>query len=340
MNIQQNFALKKYNTFALDIKAKYFYTLTDEEKLSELLAEIKKYPPVYFLGGGSNTLFLQDFNGLIVHIATRGIQVEKQENNQVIVRAAAGENWHHFVQYTVQQGWFGLENLSLIYGTVGASPVQNIGAYGVEVKDRIRRVFAVDTHTGKSLIFHNHECNFAYRNSIFRQPENKNILITAVEFQLDTQFQPQLAYGDICETVQKIANGKPITAQVVANAVIQTRQAKLPDPQKIGNVGSFFRNPIVANEVAQGLKARYTDMPIFPATEQTSKLSAAKLIDLAGLKGFVLGGAAVYDKQPLVLVNQNNATPQDIVDLCTHIQSVVHKQFGVLLQPEPVFVAI
>lgn len=340
MNIQHNFALKKYNTFALDIKAKYFYTLKNEEKLPELLAEIKKYSPVYFLGGGSNTLFLQDFNGLIVHIATRGIQVEKQENNQVIVRVAAGENWHHFVQYTVQQGWFGLENLSLIYGTVGAAPVQNIGAYGVEVKDRIACVHAVNTQTGEQVILSNDECQFAYRNSIFRQPENKNLLITAVEFQLDTQFQPQLGYGDIRETVEKIANGKPISAQMVANAVIQIRQAKLPNPATLGNAGSFFRNPIVANEIAQALKARYADMPIFPATEYTSKLSAAKLIDLAGLKGFTLGGASVYDQQPLVLVNQNNATPQDIVNLCQYIQKVVQEKFAVLLQPEPVFVSL
>lgn len=338
MTTQHNIDLTPYNTMGLTVLGRHFYRFDNDNKLSELLSEISKYPQIYFLGGGSNTLFLQDFNGLIVHIATQGIDAEKIENNQIIVRAAAGENWHHFVQYTVQQGWFGLENLSLIYGTVGASPVQNIGAYGVEVKDRIRRVFAVDTHTGSSLIFHNHECNFAYRNSIFRQPENKHLLIRAVEFQLDTQFQPQLAYGDVRETAQKIANGKPITAQIVADAVIQTRQAKLPDPQKIGNVGSFFRNPIVANEVAQGLKARYADMPIFPATEQTSKLSAAKLIDLAGLKGFVLGGAAVYDKQPLVLVNKNNAIPQDIVNLCQYIQQVVQEKFGVLLQPEPVFV--
>ena len=338
MNIQHNIALKNYNTMGLAVFAKYFYSFTDNAQLIDLLKEIKKYPQTYFLGGGSNTVFLHDFDGLVVHLATRGIEYKKTENNQVLVTAQAGENWHNFVQYTVQQGWFGLENLSLIYGTVGASPIQNIGAYGVEVKDRIRRVFATDTQTGKSLILHNHECNFAYRNSIFRQPENKNLLISAVEFQLDTAFQPQLGYGDIAATAEKMANGKPITAQIVANAVIQTRQAKLPNPDELGNAGSFFRNPIVSNAQAIELKQQYSDMPIFAVDDKTSKLSAAKLIDLAGLKGFALGGAAVYHKQPLVLVNQNNATPQDIVDLCQYIQKVVQEKFAVSIQPEPVFV--
>lgn len=338
MNMYDHFALKNYHTFALTVSAKHFYIFKDDIQLDELLAEIKKYPKIYLLGGGSNTLFLNDFDGLIIHIATKGIESKKIENNQMIVTAKAGENWHHFVQYCIRNGWYGLENLSLIYGTVGAAPVQNIGAYGVEVKDRIRRVFAVDMQTGTKVTFVNEECQFSYRNSIFRQPENKNLLITAVEFQLDTQFQPQLAYGDIRHKAEELAQGTPITAQIVANAVIQTRQAKLPDPQKLGNAGSFFRNPIVANEVAQALKAKYADMPIFPVDDQTSKISAAKLIDLAGLKGFTYGGAAVYDKQPLVLVNQNNATPQDIVHLCQYIQKVVQEKFGVLLQPEPVFV--
>ena len=339
MNIQHNITLKNYNTMGLEVLAKYFYPFTDNAQLADLLKEIKKYPKTYFLGGGSNTVFLHDFDGLVVHLATRGIEYQKIENNQVLVTAQAGENWHKFVQYTVQQGWFGLENLSLIYGTVGAAPVQNIGAYGVEVKDRIRRVFVVDTKTGNSLILHNNECNFAYRNSIFRLPENKNLLITAVEFQLDTEFQPQLGYGDILTTAEKLAGGKPITAQIVANAVIKTRQAKLPNPDELGNAGSFFRNPIVSNAQALELKQQYSDMPIFAVDDKTSKLSAAKLIDLSGLKGFALGGAAVYDKQPLVVVNQNNATPQDIVDLCQYIQSVVQDKFGVTLQPEPVFVA-
>lgn len=338
MNIQHNIALKNYNTMGLNVLAKYFYPFTDNTQLADLLEEIKKYPNIYFLGGGSNTVFLRDFDGLMVHIATGGIEYQKTENNQVLVRANAGENWHKFVQYTIEQGWFGLENLSLIYGTVGAAPVQNIGAYGVEVKDRIRRVFAVNKETGKPLILHNKECNFAYRNSIFRQPENKNLLITAVEFALDTEFQPQLAYGDIFDTAKKIANGKPITAQIVANAVIQTRQAKLPNPADLGNAGSFFRNPIISNTQAFELKQQYSDMPIFAVDDKHSKISAAKLIDLAGLKGITQGGAAVYHKQPLVLVNKGNATPQDIVDLCRHIQKVVKEKFGVTLLPEPVFV--
>ncbi|MBR7059957.1 MAG: UDP-N-acetylmuramate dehydrogenase [Neisseriaceae bacterium] len=336
MNIQHNISLRPLHTLHLDVAARFFYRWENADKLDELLAHAQEYERVIWLGSGSNTIFLKDItDGLIVQIATNGIQVI-DEDEYVRIRVSAGNNWHQFVQYTLSQSWFGLENLSLIPGTVGAAPVQNIGAYGVEVKDYIVSVSGVNTLTQERFVMSNDECQFSYRNSIFKQLPH--LLITKVEFRLSKQFNPHIDYGDIARIAQTIADSEKLNANHISQAVIQIRQSKLPDPDKIGNVGSFFHNPIVPADYAKQLLQKYPNLPHYPQSDGKVKIAAAWLIEQAGLKGKKCGAMAVHQQQALVLINTGKAIAQDVIDLKNLIQSTVLERFGIELISEPRFI--
>lgn len=334
--LQENISLKPFNTLGFDVPAACFTEWTDENRLPELLALLKIRNKVLFLGAGSNIVLTRPFDGLAVKIATEGIQTENLPDGKTAVSAAAGENWHHFVRTTLDKGLSGLENLCGIPGTVGASPVQNIGAYGAEVAQRIRRVFCVDTASGREMVLSNADCAFAYRDSIFKR--QKNWLITRVEFALERVFTPQTEYAGVAARAAQKAAGKPLSAQHVADAVWDIRREKLPDPAVLGNCGSFFRNPVLARAQAEKILRAYPHAPHYPQSDGTVKLAAGWLIDQCGLKGARCGQMAVYAKQALILVNLGNAVPQDLLDLCGMIQDEVMKKFHLNLVPEPDFI--
>ena len=338
---QHDYPLAPHTTFGLPARAAHYIELTDSGDLPEIcrLPEFDA-ATVCWLGGGSNVLFMQDFPSLVVRMATRGIRELERTPDSVLLEAQAGENWHGFVQSSLHMGLSGLENLSLIPGTVGASPVQNIGAYGVEVKDRIHSVRCFDVQTQEWRELSNAECRFAYRDSIFKHEGRQRYVITSVVFRLDTQFVPNVKYGDLAQVLAEQCGGRTPTAQDVAQAVCAIRRSKLPDPAVLGNVGSFYKNPLVDAAHAQTLLAQYPQMPHYPQPDGRMKLAAGWLIDQCGLKGKTIGGAAVHDKQALVLVNKNHATAADVRALSDEICRIVAQRFAVDLQPEPVWLPL
>ena len=338
---QHDYPLAPHTTFGLPARAAHYIELTDSGDLPEIcrLPEFDA-ATVCWLGGGSNVLFMQDFPSLVVRMATRGIRELERTPDSVLLEAQAGENWHGFVQSSLHMGLGGLENLSLIPGTVGASPVQNIGAYGVEVKDRIHSVRCFDVQSQEWRELSNAECRFAYRDSIFKHEGRQRYVITSVVFRLDTQFVPNVKYGDLAQVLAEQCSGRAPTAQDVAQAVCVIRRSKLPDPTVLGNVGSFYKNPLVDAAHAQTLLAQYPQMPHYPQPDGRMKLAAGWLIDQCGLKGKTIGGAAVHDKQALVLVNKNHATAADVRALSDEICRIVAQRFAVDLQPEPVWLPL
>lgn len=336
--IQQNYDLAPHTTFRLPARAAYYTELTDANNLPEL-CRLPAFDSqrVCWLGGGSNILFMRDFPDLVVRIATRGIRELDRHDDHVLIEAQAGENWHNFVQTTLRMGLNGLENLSLIPGTVGASPVQNIGAYGIEVKDRIHSVRCFDIEKQAFITLSNPECEFAYRDSLFKNAGKNRYVIVSVVFSLNREFVPHIQYGDLAKVLVQQCGTRMPTAQDVADAVCHIRRSKLPDPMQLGNVGSFYKNPIVTAEHATRLQAAFTNMPTYPQADGSVKLAAGWLIDQCGLKGFSIGGAAVHDKQALVLVNQNHATANDVRTLSEHICACVAEKFDVILHPEPIW---
>ena len=338
---QHDYPLAPHTTFGLPARAAHYIELTDSGDLPEIcrLPEFDA-TTVCWLGGGSNVLFMQYFPSLVVRMATRGIRELERTPDSVLLEAQAGENWHGFVQSSLHMGLGGLENLSLIPGTVGASPVQNIGAYGVEVKDRIHSVRCFDVQTQEWRELSNAECRFAYRDSIFKHEGRQRYVITSVVFRLDTQFVPNVKYGDLAQVLAEQCDGRAPTAQDVAQAVCAIRRSKLPDPAVLGNVGSFYKNPLVDAAHAQTLLAQYPQMPHYPQPDGRVKLAAGWLIDQCGLKGKTIGGAAVHDKQALVLVNKNHATAADVRALSDEICRIVAQRFAVDLQPEPVWLPL
>ena len=338
---QHDYPLAPHTTFGLPARAAHYIELTDSGDLPEIcrLPEFDA-ATVCWLGGGSNILFMQDFPSLVVRMATRGIRELERTPGSVLLEAQAGENWHGFVQSSLHMGLGGLENLSLIPGTVGASPVQNIGAYGVEVKDRIHSVRCFDVQAQEWRELSNAECRFAYRDSIFKHEGRQRYVITSVVFRLDTQFVPNVKYGDLAQVLAEQCGGRAPTAQDVAQAVCAIRRSKLPDPSVLGNVGSFYKNPLVDAAHAQTLLAQYPQMPHYPQPDGRMKLAAGWLIDQCGLKGKTIGGAAVHDKQALVLVNKNRATAADVRALSDEICRIVAQRFAVDLQPEPVWLPL
>jgi len=332
MRIEQNYSLLKHNTFGLDVKTRYFVEYESEEDLKKLLRdEFFFCQRFWHIGQGSNLLFLGDYDGIIVHSALQGIEIINEDEHSVWLKVGAGNDWDALVAYCVENGWGGLENLSLIPGEVGASAVQNIGAYGAEVSERIEEVHAYSLKTGDKLIFSNAECKYSYRNSFFKNPENKGLYyVVHVVFKLSKQPEFRLDYGNISERL----TGMSISLKTVREAVIAIRESKLPNPKIVGNAGSFFMNPYISMKHFQQLKKQYPTIPHYPVNEDTVKIPAAWLIEQCGMKGKTVGGAAVHEKQALVIINQNKATGLDIASLAEEVSQAVKEKFDVELQPE------
>lgn len=332
MQIRENVSLQGLNTFGLAASARYFCSLHKLSGLRTVMQWTQEFPelPVLFLGGGSNLLFVEDFPGLVVHVRLQDREVLGQDNDYVYVRAAAGENWHEFVRWTIEQGFAGLENLSLIPGTVGAAPVQNIGAYGVELKDCLHELQAVDWRTGELREFSQEECRFGYRDSYFKSVEPGRWLIVAVVFRLPRKPQWKTDYAGVREQLA----GKELDARTISDAIIRIRQEKLPDPAQIGNAGSFFKNPVIPHTQWDALKAQFPSIPGW-AQAGGVKTSAGWLIDQCGWKGRREGDAGTYAKHALVLVNHGNATGQQIWAFAQGIILSVQDKFGIGLEAEP-----
>jgi UDP-N-acetylmuramate dehydrogenase len=334
MVIYKNISLKNYNTFGLDYLAACIIHLQTQKEAIELFkANIIRKKPFLILGSGSNILFTGDFKSTILYPELKGMKIEdkKAENGFITVSAGAGVIWDDFVGWTVNKGFGGLENLSLIPGKVGATPVQNIGAYGVEAKDLIIKVKAICLCDGKIRIFNNDECEFSYRNSIFKQREKGKYLVTRVYYRLSVKPLLNLNYGSLKEEVHKLGEE---TLKNVRQVVINIRKNKLPDPEVTGNAGSFFKNPVVKSFVAMELKKQYPEMPLYNDKEGFVKMAAGWFIENCGWKGKRKGDAGVYDKQALVLVNYGKASGAEIFSLSEEIKKSVFEKFGVILERE------
>jgi UDP-N-acetylmuramate dehydrogenase len=332
MMIYKNIPLKKYNSFGLDYIAECMIHIRTENEAIALFkeaADIQK--PQLILGGGSNILFTSDFKGTILYPELGGIKIEEKENGSAIVSAGAGVKWDDLVEWTVAKGFGGLENLSLIPGRVGATPVQNIGAYGVEVRESIVKVKTISTIDGSLRIFDNSECEFGYRNSIFKKDKKNRFLVTRVFYRLMTSPSLNLLYDSLRQEVNML--GKE-NLRNVRQAVINIRQRKLPDPQLIGNAGSFFKNSVVTSSVADRLKKEYPEIPVYEEKEGYKKLASGWMIDKCGWKGKRIGDAGVHEKQALVLINYGKATGKEIYDLSEEIRMSVNERFGVDLERE------
>ena len=338
MNIQQNISLKPYNTFGIDVTASRFVSVDSFYSLQEILTKEKD---VFLLSGGSNMLLTKNINKLVVHINSKGISIDRENENDVHITVNAGEDWHDFVLWCISQNYGGLENLSLIPGHVGTSPIQNIGAYGVEIKDVITKVEGIDISTTKRVEFSNEDCTFEYRNSIFKNELKGKIVITSVSFKLSKkQHQLNTNYGAI---KQELADKNIInpTIKDISDAVIFIRQSKLPDPKKIGNSGSFFKNPVISSKKFKKLQKKYPNIPFYKTAAANTadsslsyKVPAGWLIETAGFKGKRFGDCGVHEKQALVLVNYNNASGTEVFKLAKKIQETILATFEITLDIE------
>jgi UDP-N-acetylmuramate dehydrogenase len=332
MRIQKNISLKPYNTFGIDCQANcVIHIKTEREAKAFFMQEFSWKKPLLILGGGSNILFINDFKGTILCPEFGRIRIEEQNNENVIISAGAGINWDKLVEWAVNFGFGGLENLSLIPGHVGAASVQNIGAYGVEVKDTIIKVRTISVADDSVRFFSNEECKFGYRNSVFKNEEKGKYLVTRVWFKLKIHPEPHLGYGSLKKEVKKF--GAP-NLKNIRKAIINIRQSKLPDPKVIGNAGSFFKNPVVRKPAAGELKKKYPQIIYYDDPSGGTKLAAGWLIEQCGWKGKRTGNAGVYDKQALVLVNHGKATGKEIFDFSEEIRKSVRRKFGVELDRE------
>lgn len=332
-----NHSLFPYNTFGMNVQATHFVEYDSADELSSFLQKPQHLLlPYLHIGGGSNLLFTTDYPGTILHSAIKGFDIIKEDNNWVEVRAGAGEIWDDFVTYAIENNWYGTENLSLIPGEVGASAVQNIGAYGVEVKDLITQVETIEISTGNRRIFTNNECNYAYRSSIFKQELKGKYIVTHVTYRLSKKPTFKLDYGNIRTELEK--EGCSLTLASLRKIIVRIREAKLPDPKVLGNAGSFFMNPIIPLQQFNELIRKYPDMPHYPAGEGLVKVPAGWMIDQCGWKGKRIGRAAVHDKQALVLINTGGATSEEIIILANEIVRSVKNQFGIEIHPEVNFI--
>lgn len=339
--LERNADLQPLNTFHLPARAARLVTITDPAQIAQIVVrrrgDVAASSPQLVLGGGSNIVLGGDFDGLVFKVAIAGRRLIASDDEAFIIEAGAGENWHEFVRWTLAQGWPGLENLSLIPGTVGASPIQNIGAYGLEVMDRFDTLTAVSLDDGRTRHFSRDECRFGYRDSVFKHQQAGRWLITQVRFRLPKRWQALTAYADVAAelTARQIDHPTPME---VSDAIIAIRRRKLPDPALIGNVGSFFKNPVVDATTLARLLERQPDLPHYPQANGTAKLAAGWLIDRCGWKGKRLGPVGCFERQALVLVNHGGATGQDVRATAMAIQADVLDRFGVALEPEPLFV--
>jgi UDP-N-acetylmuramate dehydrogenase len=335
MQIQENISLKPYNTFGINATAKYFTAFTSVNDVEELFAfySKNKLTNTLILGGGSNILLTQNFNGLVAKNDMQGIEVVKEDAQHVYVKAAAGENWHRLVLYCIKNNYAGVENLSLIPGNVGASPMQNIGAYGVEIKDVFHELEGYNIEDKKVTTFSNKDCEFGYRESIFKRKYKDKFIITTVTFRLNKVPVFNTSYGAIQQELEKMG-ATELSIAAISQAVINIRESKLPNPAEIGNAGSFFKNPAVTKEKFEMLKIEFPNIVGYPVNDKEVKLAAGWLIEQCGWKGYRKGDAGCHAKQALVLVNYGNANGIDIYNLSTEIMNSVEEKFGVFLERE------
>lgn len=333
MRILENYSLKPFNTFGLDAKAKFFINADSIEELKKTL-KLKEYPNKFFLGGGSNMLLTQDLDALVIHVNLKGIEITSESKEDVLIKVNAGENWHEFVLWCLQHDFGGVENLSLIPGNVGSAPLQNIGAYGVELKDVFVSCNAIDLESKSLKTFSNTACDFDYRNSTFKQENKGKFIITSVTFKLTKQNHDlKTSYGTIREELDSMQIEYP-SIHDVSKAVISIRSSKLPDPKVIGNSGSFFKNPIIPRPHFMELKNNFPEMPSYEVSDEQIKVPAGWLIEKAGFKGKRFGNYGVHEKQALVLVNYDDAKGHDIYELSKLIQSTIKRIFNINLEAE------
>lgn len=333
MTVSKDVSLKPFNTFGIDAKAKLYCNITSVEVLNEVLQE-QQSNPLFILGGGSNMLLTKDIDALVLHINLMGIEVVSETEQTVIVKAMAGENWHQFVLWCLQHNFGGIENLSLIPGNIGTAPIQNIGAYGVELKDVFYSCEAINVNDKSLRTFTKEDCNFDYRESVFKQELKGEYIITSVNLQLTkNNHKLNTGYGAI-KTELEASNIKTPTIQDISKAVIAIRQTKLPDPKEIGNSGSFFKNPIISIEQFNKLQENFPDVPSYKISDKEVKVPAGWLIETAGFKGKRFKDYGVHQKQALVLVNYGNASGKEIFELAQLIQKTVKRLFNITIETE------
>ncbi len=328
-----DYSLKKYNSFGIDAKANKFITFSSEVDIPELFLNIKEKEEVLILGGGSNILFTSDYNGIILKNEIKGIDEEQLNENEVLLSIGAGEVWDDVVNYTVQKNYYGIENLSLIPGNMGAAPIQNIGAYGVELKDVFYTLECYDIENGEKRIFNLDECKFGYRDSIFKNELKGKIIITKVNLKLSKIGKLNTNYISLKNYLIENNLTTPTLSQI-REAVINIRNSKLPDPKKLGNAGSFFKNPIVTKKIYDELNQKYPNLSYFISEDGLYKISAGWLIEKCGLKGIRMGNVGTHVNQALVIVNYGGATGEEILKFVENIQTKVFNEFGILLEPE------
>jgi UDP-N-acetylmuramate dehydrogenase len=334
MTVFENHSLKMLNTFGLDAKAQFYVDIhTIDELKNILLTHAYRNIPKLILGGGSNLLFIKDFEGLVIKNSIKGIEKMREDAESVWIKVGAGENWHEFVMHCLRNGWYGIENLSLIYGTVGAAPMQNIGAYGVELSEVFDLLIAVEMESGNQQFFTNADCKFGYRDSVFKNELKGKYVIAEVIFHLSKKPKLNISYGAIQQVLSEMRVNQP-TPQAVSEAVIRIRKSKLPNPEQIGNAGSFFKNPEIPKPLFENLKEQYPNMPSYPADDQKIKVPAGWLIEQCGWKGKRIGNTGVHKDQALVLVNYGEATGEEIKALAEKIQASVFEKFEIMLETE------
>jgi len=329
-----NHSLQPYNTFGIKVDAKYFIEVASVAEIKEVSEYINSHKiPFLILGGGSNILFTKNFNGLVIKINLKGTVLVREDDDHCLLKAQAGENWDDFVKFCVENNYAGLENLSLIPGCVGASPIQNIGAYGVEMKDHFHSLEYINLSNGSVRTMNADDCRFGYRDSIFKHELKNKGIILSVTFRLDKRPVFRTGYGALEDELDRMGISR-LTIQKIREAVIAVRRNKLPDPAVVGNAGSFFKNPTISNEKHDKLKALYPQLVSFPQPDDTYKLSAGWMIEQCGWKGKRIGDAGVHEKQALVLVNYGNAKGSEITDLANQIQISVKEKFSVDIEKE------
>ena len=329
--MEYNIDLKDFTTFGVSANAKKFATFSTEEEARNLTKNNNE--ALLILGGGSNVLLTQDFNGLVLKNEIKGISIIEKNNVSVVLKVGAGEEWHNFVLHTIENGYFGIENMSLIPGSVGASPMQNIGAYGVEIKDVFEKLEALEIETGEIHTFTKEACAFGYRESVFKHALKGKFIITHVYFRLSLVEKISTKYGAIDQELLKNGISNP-TSKDVSNAVIAIRSSKLPNPKDLGNAGSFFKNPVVPLKLYNKIRETFSDAPSYPIDENSVKIPAGWLIESAGWKGKKVGACGVHVNQALVLVNYGGATGNDILNLSTEIIENIYQKFGIVLERE------
>lgn len=331
--IEHNISLKPYNTFGIDVKAKSFGRFGSLEELKGLLRNRDMETPLFILGGGSNVLLTKDLPFFVVKNEISGIEIIEETEEKVVVKVGSGVEWHAFVRYTVEKGWGGIENMSLIPGSVGASPMQNIGAYGAEIKDTFVSLEALHIDSLELHTFTKEQCQFGYRESVFKRALKNQYVIVSVSYRLSKNPVINTTYGAIQSEIE-VMGVTEVTVDTVSQAVMNIRRSKLPDPKVLGNAGSFFKNPVVSKGVFEQIAVNYPDAPHYPQENGEEKLAAGWLIEKAGWKGKRIGNCGVHEKQALVLVNYGGATGSEIYDLSTLIIEDIHSKFGVTLERE------